>query len=152
MPAMQFGPWLDTGVLQGLLEAAVEASEADFGNVQLVNDEQDLVIVAQKNFSREFLETFRRVGLNDTTSCGRAFVTRSQVVVKDIHEDQNFVPYVDAMDLASVRGCQSTPILARAGKVQGVLNTHYKQPMRTTGPGFAFIDLYARLAAAYIEA
>lgn len=59
-----------------MLAATIELLGADMGNVQLLETERRvLVIAAQRGFAPDFLEFFRVVSTEDDSACGRTLRT-----------------------------------------------------------------------------
>jgi hypothetical protein len=116
--------------IPALLLSAIEATGADFGNVQLFDaSNQELRIVAQQGFGSGFLTYFERV-LPRSCSCGEALNRGSRVVVPDVGSDPLFRDRQtqDVMQRAHVRSVQSTPLFNRSGKLIGVVSTHFDRP------------------------
>jgi len=79
-----------TQVVRDLLTAAMDASAADFGNIQLFDStDHSLRIAAQHGFQNEFLDYFARVRDSDC-ACGVAMARRSRVTVPDTASDPVF--------------------------------------------------------------
>jgi len=75
--------------LQTILDAAITATHADFGNIQLLNAETSVLeIVARRGFGPEFLEFFSAVHENEA-ACGTAKATGQRVVVEEVAKDPN---------------------------------------------------------------
>ena len=113
-----------------LLRLCVEATGADFGNVQLFDSSrQELTIVSHHGFGSEFLDHFRTVS-SDSSACVRAMNRRSRVVVRDVASDPLFQDQRtrDVMHRARVQSCQSTPLITSSGKFIGVASTHSTRP------------------------
>lgn len=113
-----------------LLDLMIEATGADFGNVQLLDcSRRRLKIVAHQGFGRKFLSYFDTV-CGGSFSCGAAMNERRGVVVSDIFHDPLFrdAQTHAVMLQANVRACQSTPLFDRSGIFIGVVSTHFRQP------------------------
>ena len=122
----RFEPSQGADMIGAALDAAIGATGADMGNVQL-REPQGLCIVAQRGFDRPFLEFFACV--NDTQSaCGAALIGGVRTVVADVAGDPLFAGTAarETMLAAEARAVQSTPLVALDGNVVGVLSTHYK--------------------------
>jgi hypothetical protein len=118
-------PWISQ-----LLESAIQATCADFGNVQLVDPSQHaLRIVAHHGFGKEFLEYFKAVSSGEFC-CGAALKKRSRVVVSDVASDPLFRDGVckGVMLRAKARSCQSSPLVDGTGRLVGVVSTHFNRP------------------------
>jgi signal transduction histidine kinase len=137
-------------VLQEVLQASVDLLRADFGNVQLLDtDTGDLRIVAQSGFDAEFLSRYAIVSQMDETSCGRALGRRARVVVEDIEKDFSYDR--EPALRAGIRAVQSTPLVARDGRVMGMISTHWAHSHSPDDSLLRVLDLYARQAADIIE-
>lgn len=138
-----------------LLSSVIEASCADFGNVQLF-DSQDLILrmAAQHGFEGEFLSYFDTVRCDDDCACGAAMSGGSRVVVSNVATD----PVVgdsasrDVLLRANVHSVQSTPLIGRSGKLIGVLSTHYRRVMGPTPLMLKRIDDQAATFVGKVEA
>lgn len=102
---------------------------ADRGNIQIADADGNLQIAAHHGFSAEFLEYFAVV--DDTGSaCGRAELARAPTVVADVRADPAFAPYREIAAASGFCAVQSTPLIGPAGRVVGMLSTHYPRPCR----------------------
>jgi hypothetical protein len=111
-----------------VLEGALSLGGADRGNLQLVNPATgSLVIVAEHGFGAEFLEYFAVVE-DDRSACGRAAKRRAQTVILDVTTDRGFAPHRAIAAASGFRAVQSTPVIDGAGRVIGVVSTHYPRP------------------------
>lgn len=139
-------------VLEEILDSTIELQQADFGNLQLYDEDSgSLRMVAQRGFSREFVEQFREVRTDDRSACGRAMEARQRVIIEDVETDAEYLPYRASATRAGYRGVQSTPIMGRGDSVKGMLSTHFRQPYRPPETDLQITDLYVRLAAALLE-
>jgi hypothetical protein len=111
-----------------VLEGALSLGGADRGNFQLVNPATgSLAIVAEHGFGAEFLEYFAVVA-DDNSACGRAARRHTQTVITDVTTDRGFEPHRDIAAASGFRAVQSTPVIDRAGRLMGVVSTHYRRP------------------------
>ena len=115
-------------VLNDLLIEAIDATAADFGNIQLLDSSNyTLRIVAQRGFNEEFLNFFAVVrGLD--SACGRAMARQARVIVPDVSCAPMFMSSAsgDVMLRAEARAVQSTPLFDHGGRFVGMLSTHYR--------------------------
>jgi PAS domain S-box-containing protein len=138
--------------LDDLLDGAIRASRADFGNVQLYNPERAaLEIVAQQGFRQDFLDYFRFVRVDEGSACAQAMQSGERIIIEDVELDPTYAPHRRIAAAAGYRGVQSTPLKSRSGVVLGMLSTHFRQPHRLSLRDQRLLDLYARLAADLIE-
>jgi YesN/AraC family two-component response regulator len=77
-----------SSLLHDVLDAAIEITQADMGNIQLLRD-GELKIVAQRGFHAPFLEYFESVR-EGSAACGMAMKRARRVVVEDVASD--FLP------------------------------------------------------------
>jgi PAS domain S-box-containing protein len=136
-------------LLREVLDATIALQGADFGHIQLYDDQEEaLEITAQRGFTQEFLDHFRRVHEFTDSSSGRALRQRQRVVIEDIAVDPLYAPLRPMAASAGFRAVQSTPLLARDGKqLVGMLSTHFRSVHRPTPRELRLLDLYARQAA-----
>ena len=138
-------------LLEEVLDAAIELLNADFGNVQLCNPEsRALEIVAQRGFKRDFLDYFASV-TEESAACGRAAQRGDRVIIEDVRTDKAFAPHLHVAATAGFRAVQATPLFNRSGELLGMISTHFRQPHRSSDHDLRIMDLYAHLAAEFIE-
>ncbi len=138
--------------LDELLQGAIRASRADFGNVQLYNPQlRALEIVAQRGFRQDFLDYFRTVRVDEGSCCAQAMQSGQRIIIEDVEGDPSFEPHRPVAAASGFRGVQSTPLKSRSGGVLGMLSTHFRHPHRPSVRAERFLDLYARLAADLLE-
>ena len=138
-------------LLEEILDATIELLHADFGNVQLCNPQSKaLEIVAQRGFKQNFLDYFSSVH-EDSAACGRAMQHRRRVIIDDVETDPGFAPYRQIAASAGFRAVQFTPLFSRSGEPLGMISTHFRQPHQPSEHDCRFMDLYAHLAAEFIE-
>jgi two-component system CheB/CheR fusion protein len=142
-----------TSLLLKIVDAAIALTAADMGNIQLLAPGGDaLQIVASRGFERPYLEFFNAVHEGEA-ACGAALRKRERVVVEDVTTSPIFVntPALDVQLAAGVRAVQTTPLFSRAGRLVGMLSTHYRAPHRPADCDLRVLDLLARQAADWIE-
>ncbi|HSE20535.1 MAG TPA: ATP-binding protein, partial [Pyrinomonadaceae bacterium] len=138
-------------LLEEILDATIELLNADFGNVQLCNPQSKaLEIVAQRGFKQDFLDYFSSVH-EDSAACGGAIQHRRRVVIDDVETDPGFAPHREIAASAGFRAVQFTPLFSRSGEPLGMISTHFGQPHHPSEHDCRFMDLYAHLAAEFIE-
>ena len=137
--------------LREILRATIQLLGGDKGNVQLLDDDGTLRVVAQDGFDRKFLDFFHGVARVDDAACGRALRSGERVIVEDVDADELYAPLREVAHEAGYRAVQSTPIVSRAGRPLGVISTHFLQPHRPSEHGLRLLDLYVQQAAAFID-
>lgn len=131
------------------LASVIEATAADFGNVQLFDStNRVLKIVAQRGFEREFLNYFDTVDCKNDCACSVAMNARSRIVVTDVGSDPCFSSDSRGVLLrAKVRSLQSTPLIDSSGELVGMVSTHHSLP---GGPMPDVLQHVDNLAASFL--
>lgn len=139
-------------VLNEILDAAIEVTEADLGNIQLV-DQGHLRIVRQRGCSKAFLNFFRKVSHETTAACAAARLSRSRVIVEDVRWDKLFrgTPAGEVLLRDGIRSVQSTPLIGPSGELYGMLSTHFRRPGRPHERALRYLDLLASQAGQVLE-
>lgn len=137
-------------IAQAALDAALHATGADMGNVQLRGGE-GLVISAQRGFEQPFLDYFSCVKREGT--CGAAQHLRKRVVVPNVSRDPIFAGTraAEVMEEAHARACQSTPMFGASGEIIGVLSTHYDKPRYPGAHELGILDYIASRTAICLD-
>src|SRR5215472_13050220 len=142
-----------TNMLLEILDAAIEGTRADMGNIQLYDPKSGrLLIHVQKGFRRPFLDFFDSVHSGEA-ACGSALQAGKRVVVPDV-KDAPVFHSADSLKVllnAGVRSVQSTPIVSKSGAILGMLSTHYRAVKTFGDRDLQLIDHWAGKAAAIIE-
>ncbi len=133
-------------LLQDILDAAIEITGAQMGNIQLLHDDQ-LRITAQRGFTAPFLKCFGAVHA-DQGACGTALQRGERVIVEDVRKSPIFAgtPALDVMLAAGARAVQSTPLMTRSGRALGMFSTHYRHaPHQPSERELRLLDILARV-------
>jgi PAS domain S-box-containing protein len=138
-------------LLHDIVDAAVEITRADMGNIQLFEDGV-LKIVAQRGFEQPFLDFFNTVHHGEA-ACGTALERAKRVIVEDVANSPLFegTPALGAMLAAGARAVQSTPVISRSGRLLGIFSTHYRTPRRSGERELRVLDVLVRQTADLIE-
>lgn len=142
--APDYAPASREELCESALDAALCATGADLGNVQLLDATGALRIAAQRGFERAFLEFFAEVrGME--SACGVAIMLGRQYAVADVETHALFrgTPAGRAVLAAGVRAVESSPIMSSAGAPLGMLSVHHRQPGT---PDECVLALLARIA------
>jgi PAS domain S-box-containing protein len=138
-------------MLEEVLDASIALLSADFGNIQLYDENTGrLRIAAHRGFTQEFLDYFAGVP-EGTAACGEALHRKDRVIVEDVLTEPMFEPHLGVVAAAGYRAVQSTPLLGRRGEVLGMISTHFRKPHRPSERDLRFMDLYAGQAVELIE-
>lgn len=147
----KFEPGEGGAMVEAALDAAISATHAHKGNVQLVCPD-GLRIVAQRGFEQPFLDFFALVEERGRTVCGVARMAAQRISVPDVSRDILFAgtPAGAALAAAGVRAVQSTPLVG-SGEVLGMLSTHYAAPHELTEHDEDMLDHIAHRAVFWLE-
>ncbi len=140
--------------LADILDAAIRVSRADKGNIQLLDNRSEaLVIAAQRGFERPFLDFFARVSCRESSACAAAMDQMQRVIVEDVVQSDLFAHGGGraVMLAAGARSVQSTPLVSSAGRLLGMISTHFSRPHRSADRELRLLDLLARQTADYLE-
>ena len=141
-------------LLNEALAATMELQRADFGNIQLYDEETGVLkIVAHRGLGQDYLDHFKTADAQDTSACGLALRAGKRVLIEDIDLEPRYAPHRGIAASTGFRAVQSTPLLDRgSGKPLGMLSTHFRQPHRPSERDLRVTDLYARQAGDVIAA
>jgi GAF domain-containing protein len=140
--------------LQQVVNAAIDFTDADMGNVQLLDGPTgSLKIAASRGFAAPFLEFFKSVTFHSNSACGAALSTRQRVIVENVALSPLFVgtPALDVMLAAQARAVHSMPLISGSGRFRGVLSVHWRQPQTETGYDVTLLDFLALEVAEQME-
>jgi PAS domain S-box-containing protein len=138
--------------LDEILKVAIEISGADKGYIQLVDPASgSLTFTNESGFDPTFMDLFS--GGGGLSACELAVDRQQRVIVEDVRQSALFVgsPALTAMNKASVRAVQSTPLISSGGHILGVITTHLSLPRRPSEQELRLMDLLARQTADYLE-
>ena len=142
---------LDAALIR-ILDLAIEATDADFGTIQVCGADGSLRIAGQRGFQPDFLEFFRIVK-HDKSACSVVLQDRRRVVVRDVRRSPHFTEAARRVMLdAGVVASQSTPILSPARDISGVVSTHFRTPHVPEAGELDVVDVLAMEAGLIIKA
>ena len=150
--AVEFSATEPGFVLHSALNAALNSTEAERANVQLVAPD-GLHLVAHIGFEQPFLEFFSLVTCDTPSCCRRAHEDGKRVIVADVATDPVFAG-TDAGRImldAHAAACQSTPLVGASGELLGMLSTHYEAPHEPTASELAALDLVCQRASRWLD-
>lgn len=142
---VQANPYLrfrTSGWVPDLLASAIQASEADFGTLQLLDSSsQVLRITAHQGFKEDFLSCFETVSSSHGCACGFAMRHGTRVFVPDVASDPLFqASSREVLLRAGVCSVQSTPLLSASGDFIGIVSTHYRRPTSLSSLEWGCLD------------
>jgi signal transduction histidine kinase/PAS domain-containing protein len=139
-------------LLERCLDAAIAITEADLGNIQVVDPQtSELRIVVQRGFSRPYVDFWDCVA-RGSGACGTALLRGERVIVEDVTRSPIFEgEALQVQFAAGVRGVQSTPLRSRSGAPLGAISTHFVTPRRPSERSLRFLDVLVREVADLLE-
>lgn len=143
-----------TTLLSGILDAAIEGTGADMGNIQLFEPKTcQLVIYVHRGFDEPFLKFFNSVHSGQAASVA-ALQFGARVIVPDITNSPIFSrkDLLETMLDAGVRSVQSTPIIGKSGHIWGMLSTHHRTVTHLGKKDLSLLDYFAGWATEILEA
>jgi len=84
-------------------------------------------------------------------SCGEAAASGKSVIIGDILEHPNWLPFKKLVIKAGLRACWSKPIFSSAGAILGTFAIYYKNPMEPDSNELKLIEELAQFAAIVVE-
>lgn len=138
-------------LLQEIMDAAVAITESDKGTLQLLEGDS-LRIVAHHGHTQRFLDFFAAAE-HVASVCGESSRRGERLIIEDVETSPLFAGTESQKVLraAGVRTIQSTPLVARDGRLLGILTTQWSQPCIPDEHALWRLDLLARQAADLIE-
>ena len=131
-----------------ILDGLMKVHGADFGSIQVYNSgTKELRIVAQRNFTSDFLNYFSLVTAEDSSACARALRTGKRTFIKDVEQDPEFFPHRKVAAAAGFRAVLSMPVIAQHGEPLGIFSVHFREPQSLSDTAFRRSDLFLSLAA-----
>jgi PAS domain S-box-containing protein len=143
-----------TPLLQEILAAAAALSGTDKGDIRLHHAASGrLELVVQQRLGRPLVELLAAGGAppgDGPAPAGRRLVIED-LALHDHDDDGGGGALRDAALRDGVRALQCTPLLARDGRLLGLLSTYFRAPQRPDERVLRGMDLLARMAADFIE-
>ena len=136
------------------LDAAVVIMRSDFASMQMFYPERgELRLLAYRGFNPTAAAFWEWVRPGSGSTCGAALATGNRSIVPDI-ELSDFMAGSEDLETyrqTGIRSVQSTPLLSRAGRLLGMISTHWRNPHQPSERDLRLLDVLARQAADLIE-
>jgi PAS domain S-box-containing protein len=137
-----------------ILDAAVAIMRSDFASMQMFYPERgELRLLAHRGFNPIAAASFEWVRPGSGTSCSVALATGDRSIMPDI-ELSDFMAGSEGLETCrqtGIRAMQSTPLASRAGRLLGMISTHWRKPHQPSERDLRLLDVLARQAADLIE-
>jgi len=140
-----------------IVEVAVALMRSDFASMQMLFPERgtggELRLLAFRGFNPQAARFWEWVRADSKSTCGMALRASQRVVAPDI-VDCDFMADSEDQQVylqTGIRACQTTPLIARAGNVVGMISTHWRRPHQPSEKDLRLFDSLARRAADLID-
>jgi len=137
-----------------VVDAAMAIMRSDFASMQLYYPGRgELRLLAFRGFNPAAVAFWEWVRPASSSTCGVAMETRRRSVVADI-ELSDFMAGSEDLETSrqtGIRAVQSTPLIARTGRLLGMISTHWSQVHQPSDHDLRLFDVLARQAADLIE-
>ena len=113
----------------------------------------ELRLLAFRGFNPQAARFWEWVRADSKSTCGMALRASQRVVAPDI-VDCDFMADSEDQQVylqTGIRACQTTPLIARAGNVVGMISTHWRRPHQPSEKHLRLFDSLARQAADLID-
>ncbi|HEU5048489.1 MAG TPA: ATP-binding protein [Rickettsiales bacterium] len=138
--------------LDALLGSTIELLDADFGSIQLLDAQrQVLIIAAHHGFRKDFLDRFHEVHIEAESACATALRLRTRIIIEDSESSTNFAPFTEMARMSGFHTMQATPLIGWDGIPLGILSTHFRSVRKLNEQDLRRLDLYARQTADFVE-
>jgi PAS domain S-box-containing protein len=137
-----------------IVHAAMRLMKSDAASLQIFDPESDsLRLLAYQNLHPESASFWRSVEAGATSPASMAFNSGKRVMADNVETDERFADTADAVEYrrSKLRSMQSTPLLARDGRLIGVISTFWMKNQHTSLINFTLFDVLARQASDAIE-
>jgi PAS domain S-box-containing protein len=137
-----------------LLDVAVAIMRSDFASMQVFDPDQGkLRLLAHRGFTAEAAKYWEWIQTKSTTSCGSALCAGGRVILPDVERCEFMAGSEDLrVSLnAGIHAVQSTPLMSRAGRLVGMISTHWNRPHTPDARSLRNFDILARQAADLLE-
>ena len=137
-----------------IMNVAVAIMSSDFASIQMVRPGTgDLELLGHRGFTPEAAAFWAIVPPDANCTCGKALASGQRIIVADVDACEYMA---GSDDLAmyrqtGIRSVQSTPLMARDGRLLGMISRHWRVPRLPREQDLPLFDVLARQAADLIE-
>jgi len=137
-----------------IVDAAVALMQSDAASLQMLDGAKDeLRLLAWRGFHPESAAFWQRLATETTSTCGAALGRGERMIVPDVCDPACDVSGESLQEYcrSGLVAVQSTPLVARDGRIVGMISTHWKKRHEPADRDLARFDVLARQAADIIE-
>jgi GAF domain-containing protein len=148
----------DTSALyENIIDGAVKIMRSDFASMQLYYPERgeggELRLLAFREFQPRAAKFWEWVRADSQCTCGVALRTGRRVIESNVKTSEFMAGTADQATYlqTGIGAVQSIPLVARDGKLLGMISTHWSRPYRPRERDLRLLDILARKAADVME-
>jgi PAS domain S-box-containing protein len=140
-----------------ILDAAVGIMRGDFASMHMLSFEGShagaLRLLGFRGLNSEAAKFWEWVRPASKSTCGMALRTGQRCIVVDVEKCDFMSGTADQACClqAGIHAVQSTPLMSRAGKLVGMISTHWRKPHIPDERELRLMDVLARQAADLLE-
>jgi GAF domain-containing protein len=140
-----------------IVDQAVALMHSDYASVQMLYPERgsggELQLLAFRGFNPQAAQFWEWVRADSKSTCGIALRDKERVIAPDIAGCEFMAGSDDQQTYlqTGIHACQTTPLIGSAGKVIGMISTHWRTPHQPSEKDLQLFDSLAREAAKVIE-
>lgn len=142
------------GLFEQLITAAAEIVRADCGVIHLFDaGKNELKPLATQTLNEQQRKVCVAEDVVSNPAWAEAKHLKKRIIVTDYSTDRRFVGSHSAREFlrVGVRAGQSTPLVARSGRMVGMISTYWKEVCKPDDRQLRLLDILARQAADLIE-
>lgn len=126
-----------------IMDAALRGMDSDAASLQVLDPATDqLHLLAYRGFHPDSAALWNRVSSSTGSTCGTALKAGEPLVVKDVEDPEAHIRSTSLHHyrLCGIASVQSTPLVARDGRIVGMFSTHRFYKHEPSELDFARID------------
>ena len=142
---------------QKLVEAAAAIMQSEVCTVQVFHPERglagELQMLASRGLPPAGIKFWEWVRADSGCTCGEVLRTGRRAIAEEVATCAFMAgkPDREALLENGIQAGQSTPLIARSGKLVGMISTHWANPHRPPERALRMLDILARSAADLVE-
>ena len=147
----------ETKLFGKLVEAAATIMRSEVCTVQVFHPERgvagELHMLASRGLPPAGMKFWEWVRADSGCTCGEVLRTGRRAIAEEVATCSFMAgkPDRDALLENGIEAGQSTPLIARSGKLVGMISTHWAKPHRPPERALRMLDILARSAADLVE-
>lgn len=137
-----------------ILDVAMAIMGSDFSSIQMLDPKkEELYLLAWRNFHPESAKYWQNVSVQTGTPCSIALRKGERILLTDVYASDCLknTENLRHFTLSGITAVQSTPLLARDGRVLGMISTHWRERHEPSEYELALFDVLVRQMADVLE-